>query len=163
MEVTMWASGYDYSPSLLFLLASWMMSGQSYSHMLTIEYTWSLNRYVAQNLPADPHYVCMCSVAQSCLTLCNPMNYSPPGSSTYGIFQARILEQVVISYSRGSSQPRDQTSVSRVFCIGMQILYNCATWESWPHYTVAQMRKTSLAEPPRFWSLFLTADSIHLA
>lgn len=70
MEVTMWASGYDYFPSLLFLLASWMMSGQSYSQILTTEYTWSLNRYVVQNLPTDPHYVCMCSVAQSRLTLC---------------------------------------------------------------------------------------------
>ena len=77
MEVTMWASGYDYFPSLLFLLASWMMSGQSYSQILTTEYTWSLNRYVVQNLPTDPHYVCMCSVAQSRLTLCNPMDCSP--------------------------------------------------------------------------------------
>ena len=37
------------------------------------------------------------------------MDYSPPGSSVHGVFQARILEQVAISYSRGSSQPRDQT------------------------------------------------------
>ena len=136
MGVTMWASGYDYSPSLLFLLASWMMSGQSYSHILTTEYPWSLNRYVVQNLPKDSHYVCMCSVAQSCLTLCNPMNYTPPGSSAHGIFQARILEQAVISYSRESSQPGDQTRISRVFCISTQILYNCVTWESWPHYTM---------------------------
>ena len=134
MGVTMWASGYDYSPSLLFLLASWMMSGQSYSHILTTEYPWSLNRYVVQNLPTDSHYVCMCSVAQSCLTLCNPMNYTPPGSSAHGIFQARILEQAVISYSRESSQPGDQTRISRVFCISTQILYNCVTWESCPHY-----------------------------
>ena len=45
-------------------------------------------------------------VAQSCLTLCNPMGCSPPGSSVRGIFQARILEWVAI-FSRGSSQPRD--------------------------------------------------------
>ena len=43
--------------------------------------------------------------ALSCLTLCNPMDYSLPGSSVRGIFQARILEWVAISYSRGSSQP----------------------------------------------------------
>ena len=49
-------------------------------------------------------------VAQSCLTLCYPVEYSPPGSSVYGIFQARILEWVAISFSRGSSQPRDQPS-----------------------------------------------------
>ena len=46
--------------------------------------------------------------AQSCLTLCNPMNCSPPGSSVHGILQARILEWVAISFSRGSSQPRVQ-------------------------------------------------------
>ena len=47
------------------------------------------------------------SVAQSCLTLCDPMDCNPPGSSVHGILQARILELVVISSSRGSSQPRD--------------------------------------------------------
>ena len=46
-------------------------------------------------------------VAQSCLTLCNPMDCSPPGSSAHGILQARILEWVDIPFSRGPSQPRD--------------------------------------------------------
>ena len=46
-------------------------------------------------------------VTQSCLTLCNPMDCSPPGSSVHEILQARLLEWVAISYSRGSSQPRD--------------------------------------------------------
>ena len=45
-------------------------------------------------------------VAQSCLTLCDPMECSLPGSSVHGIFQARVLEWVAISFSRGSSQPR---------------------------------------------------------
>ena len=53
-------------------------------------------------------------VAQSCLTLFDPMDCSLPGSSVYGIFQAGILEWVAISFSRGSSQPRDQTQVSRI-------------------------------------------------
>ena len=48
-------------------------------------------------------------VAQSCPTLCDPMDCSPPGSSVHGILQARILEWVAISFSRGSSQPRDKT------------------------------------------------------
>ena len=48
-------------------------------------------------------------VAQSCLTLCDPMDGSPPGSAVHGIFQARILVWVAISFSRGSSQPRDRT------------------------------------------------------
>ena len=51
-------------------------------------------------------------VAQSCPTLCDPMDYSPPGSSVHGIFQARVLERVAISFSRGSSQHRDRTWVS---------------------------------------------------
>ena len=51
-------------------------------------------------------------VAQSCPTLCYPMGCSLPGSSVHGIFQARVLEWVAISFSRGSSQPRDQTQGS---------------------------------------------------
>ena len=53
-------------------------------------------------------------VVQSCLTLCDPMDCSPPGSSVHGIFQVRVLEWVAISFSRGSSQLRDQTQVSRI-------------------------------------------------
>ena len=49
---------------------------------------------------------CLTEVVQSCLTLCDRMDYRLPGSSVHGIFQARILEQVAISFSRGSSQPR---------------------------------------------------------
>ena len=53
-------------------------------------------------------------VAQSCPTLCDPVDCSLPGSSVHGILQARILEWVAISFSRGSSQPRDQTQVSHI-------------------------------------------------
>ena len=66
------------------------------------------------------NYVCVL-VAQSCLTLCKPMNGSPPGSSVHGILQARILGWVAISFSRGSSWLRDQTQVSCItggcFCV----------------------------------------------
>ena len=51
-------------------------------------------------------------VAQSCPTLCDHMNGSLPGSAIHGIFQARILDWAAISFSRGSSQPRDRTPVS---------------------------------------------------
>ena len=51
-------------------------------------------------------------VIQLCLTLHNPMDYSPPGSSVHGILQARILQWVAIPFSRASSRPRDQTQVS---------------------------------------------------
>ena len=49
-------------------------------------------------------FCCNCLVAQSCSTLCNPMDYKPPGSSVHGILQARILEWVAISFSRGFIQ-----------------------------------------------------------
>ena len=56
----------------------------------------------------------MCSVTQSCPTLCDPVNCSLPGSSVHGIFQAIALEWVGISLSSGSSRPRDRTQVSRI-------------------------------------------------
>ena len=51
---------------------------------------------------------------QSCLTLCDPIDGSPPGSAIPGILQGRILEWVAISFSRGPSQPTDQTQVSHI-------------------------------------------------
>ena len=66
--------------------------------------------------------VCVCFVAQLCLTLCcDTMDCSLPGSSVRGILQARILEWAAISFSRGSSWPRDWTRVS---CTRRQILYH---------------------------------------
>ena len=64
----------------------------------------------------------LCSVTQLCMTLWNPMDCSPPGSSVHGIFWARILKWVAICFFRGSSQPRDWTHVSCVSCIGRWIL-----------------------------------------
>ena len=71
---------------------------------------------------SDTIYVLYCCylVPKSCPTPCNSMDCSPSGSSIQGISQARILEQIAIFFSRGSSQTRDQTCVS---CIGRQILY----------------------------------------
>ena len=62
-----------------------------------------------------------CLVTQLCLTLCDPMDCSPPDSSVHGISHAWIVEWIAIPFSRGSSRPRDQT---QVFCIGRQILYH---------------------------------------
>ena len=58
----------------------------------------------------------VCSVVQSCPTLCDPMNNTPPRSSVHGVFQARILEWVATSYFRGTSQPRDRTPGFSVSC-----------------------------------------------
>ena len=66
-------------------------------------------------------------VIQSCLTLCNSMDCSPLGSSVHEILQARILEWVTISFTRGSTPPRDQSCNS---CTGKQILYHWDTWEA---------------------------------
>ena len=69
--------------------------------------------------------LCMhAKLLRSCLTLCNPMDCSLPDSSVHGILQARILEWVAISSSRGSSWPRDWTCISYVSCIGRQIFYH---------------------------------------
>ena len=66
----------------------------------------------------------------SCVWICDPMDYSLPGSSVHGILQATVLEWVAISSTRGSSGPRDQTHVSWVSCIGRQIPYHGAIWEA---------------------------------
>ena len=78
----------------------------------------------------EKHQYSMCVlVAQSCPTLCDPMDCNPPGSSVHEIFQARILEWVAISFSRGSSQPRYQTQVS---CTAGRFFTNWATREATP-------------------------------
>jgi len=74
----------------------------------------------------DTTSVCV-KVAESCLTLCNPMDSSPPGSSVLGISQARILECVANPFSRGFSRPRDWTWVS---CIAGRVFTIWATREA---------------------------------
>ena len=66
-------------------------------------------------------YVCVC--VQLCSTLCDPMDCNLPGSSVHGIFQARILERVAISYARGSFWPRERTRVSGISCIDRWISF----------------------------------------
>ena len=61
------------------------------------------------------------SVTQSCLTLCDPMDCSPRGSSVHGILLARILKWVAIPFSRGSSQPRGRTHVSITDAMDMNL------------------------------------------
>ena len=84
------------------------------SHML---------RSTAKN-DEQPCHLHVCSVASVVSDSCDPMDCSPPGSSVHGILQARILEWVAIPFSRGSSQPRDQTCDSYISCIGRRILYH---------------------------------------
>ena len=83
-------------------------------------------------------------------TLCDPMDCSPPGSSVHGILQARILEWVAISFSRGSSWLRDQIRVS---CISRQMLYYWATWEA--------PGKPDVGLNPHFWAVWLWGELFH--
>ena len=71
--------------------------------------------------------ISICSVTQSCPTLCNPMDSSPPGSPVHGIPQTRILEWVSLPFSRASSWHRDRTWV---FCIGGRFFTIWATREA---------------------------------
>ena len=69
--------------------------------------------------------VCVCVRAQSCLTLCNSMDCSPPGSSVHGIFQARILKWVAMSFSRDLPNSGIKPLSHQASYIGGQILYHC--------------------------------------
>ena len=66
------------------------------SHIPTLLYV-RICMYVSMSIYIS--YMCACSVTQPCLTLCDPVDCSPAGSSVHGIFQARILERVAISIS----------------------------------------------------------------
>ena len=92
-------------------------------NLVSIPLTKSLTLFINKHL-----YVIMNGVRakslQSCLTLWDSTDYSPPGSSVHGILQARTLQWVSMPSSRGSSQPRDQTHISDVSCIGRQVLYH---------------------------------------
>ena len=76
----------------------------------------------SEGLPWSPRHTqetvrparCCRSAAQPCPTVCDPVGCSPPGSSVHGILQARRLEWVAISFSRGSSRPRDRTCISGI-------------------------------------------------
>ena len=106
--------------------------GKSFKATHGTDFWWEMNMQwlLSVVLSKNRYSVHAHSIAQSCLTLCDPMACSPPGSSVHETIQARILEQVVIFSSRGSSQPRDRTHVSCVSCISRWILYRSTTQEA---------------------------------
>ena len=76
-------------------------------------------------------YIWLANSFQSCPTLCDCTDYRPPGSSVHGILQARILVWIAMPSSRGSFQPKDQTCISYVSCIGRRSLFTTsATWKA---------------------------------
>ena len=80
-------------------------------------YTQTYILYTRYNVLYIHIHICILKwseIAQSCPTLCDPMDCSLPVSSVHGIFQAIVLAWIAISFSRGSSQPRDGTRISRI-------------------------------------------------
>ena len=104
------------------------------------------------------------SVAQSCPTLCNPMDYSLPGSSVHGIFQAIVLEWIVISFSRGSSRPRDRSRVSRIVQFSsVQSLSRVQLFATpWIAAHQASLSITNSRNSPRLTSIESVVPSSHL-
>ena len=98
-------------------------------------------------------------VAQSCPTPSDPMDCSPPGSSVHGISQARILEWVAISFSRGSSPPRCQTCISCVSCSTGRFF---TTMPPEPPKNVLQSAYSSLLPPSCWQLLFLLSSQVCL-
>ena len=86
----------------------------------------------APQLMLQPHSVVVVWLLSCVWLFCDPMDCNHPGSSVHGISQARVLEWVAISFSRGSSWPRDKT---HIFYLGRWILYHGATREAHNHGT----------------------------
>ena len=85
---------------------------------------WKYQFFSTQpSLWSNSHILTCAKSLQLCLTLCDPMDCSPRGS-VHGILQARILEWVFMTSSRGSSWPRDLTGISYISCMGRWVLYH---------------------------------------
>ena len=118
--------------------------GKSFKATHGTDFWWEMNMQwlLSVVLNKNRYSVHARSVAQLCLTHCDPMACSPPGSSVHGMIQARILEWVAIFSSRGSSQPRDRTHVSCVSYISRWILYHSTTQEA-PRTGIAGINNSS--------------------
>ena len=103
-------------------------------------------------------HCCCCLVAKLCLTLCDAMDGSPPGSSVHGILQIRILEWVASPFSRVSSWPRDWIHVS---LIGNWILSHGATWEA-PYICISSPNKLQTVSQARLYLNHLCTQHLTL-
>ena len=144
---TLSSLGFRAPLSLVSLLPLWQPlpdPADSSSPPCTMSSQWSATARCssASYLHSDPWKVRV-KVVQSCLTLCDPMDYMD--YTVHGILQARILEWVAIPFSRGSSQPRDQTQVS---CIAGGFFTSSATGEApdpWrPHLLIVLMASNAI-------------------
>ena len=118
-------------------------------------------------------WMCACMSAQSpqsCPTLCDPMDYSPPGSSVHGILQVRILEWVDIPSSRGSSQLRNQTHVTSCLLHGQAALplapmgspYGCVTLANSLIKLISLIYKTGLIKPLISWEYHYSCPNLSI-
>ena len=103
------------------------------------------------------HHVCVCSVASDPLRPCGL--YSLPGSSVHGNSSSGILERVAHSYTRASSQPRNQAHNSRVSCIGRQFLYHYSIWEAPDASQIHHLISNFITHPWKHISYFLVWSS----
>ena len=98
------------------------------------------------------YILCMCTqLLQSCPTVCDPMDYSPPGPLSMGFLLARILEWLAMPSFRGSSWPRGRTCISHISCSTGRFFTTNATWEAlyvlWVLTRIARKnKKTSLSD-----------------
>ena len=141
------------SPNSKVYTLGWRMNEWAYILWLCVQTdvcyisTWYKRQYESES-----------EVAQPCPTLCDPTDVILPGSEIHGIFQARILEWAAISFSRGSSQPRDRTRVS---CVADRRLIVWATRDYKRQYTWwlrSQVRLDYLCSEPNsvlLWAVFL--------
>ena len=122
---------------LIHLHRSWMINKEKLYFQFVSLFWFSSSFCLSSYLPVDqPQCVC----TQSYLTLCSSVDCSPSGSSVLGVFQSRILEWVAISFSRGSSRPRDWAQVS---CISRWNLY------FWPVRVQFKKEYNNIQAPPK--------------
>ena len=100
-----------------------LKNGKNLKRHFTKDTRWMSSKHLIMCSVIN-YYCTHAKSLQLCPTLCDPMDYSPPGSSDHGILQAKLLEWVAISFSRGSSLSKDWTYVSCISCIARWIIYH---------------------------------------
>ena len=125
LKLLSWSSG-DNTETQIFPSNSWnvnylkvVQSVRLWRLIETVLWTgWHIEIHMKSSYEPDcGEFCCCCLVPKWCLILCDLKDYSLPGSSVHGISQARMLEWIAISFSRGSSRPRDQIHVSCISCV----------------------------------------------
>ena len=114
------AGGHCYLPHLHHSLVKSLSRVQLFAAPWTIAHQASLS----MGFPRQEDWCGLAKLLKSCPALCNLMDCTPPGSSVHGILPARILEWAAMPSSRGFSQPRDQTCICYISCIGRWVLYH---------------------------------------